>query len=204
MRRPFSSTSVRDPPRPRKEAADWPETVEEAVLVASIAAEPKFALTRLSTSSTVWTPLRSISSRRMIWTGSAVSPSMRGTREPTTSTRGSDGPSVSAWAPVEASIKPAAAVRKLILVFPPADQASSVPFSAAACWYRSRGPPAAGAECGRESIASNPVHSHRSPTNHENRDLKRPFAGLNRLHPSELPETMAPWQRTPRFHLLRA
>src|SRR4051812_1809148 len=43
---------------------------------------PKLALMRLSSSSTLKAPLRSISSRVMICTGSTVSASVRGTREP--------------------------------------------------------------------------------------------------------------------------
>ncbi len=50
---------------------------------------PKFALIRSTSSSTLRTPLRSISSRRMICTGNAVSPSTRGTCEPVTVTRSS-------------------------------------------------------------------------------------------------------------------
>ncbi len=47
----------------------------------------KLALIRCSSSSTLATPLRSISSRRMICTGSAVSASTRGSCEPVTMTR---------------------------------------------------------------------------------------------------------------------
>ncbi len=82
-RRPFSSTSVELAPMPRRFALDTayptPCVVSEYIAV--------LAVMRLRMSSTWWPPIRSMSLRVMMVTGSAVSPSMRLMLEPVTSTR---------------------------------------------------------------------------------------------------------------------
>ena len=85
-RLPLTNTSVELPPKPRSDAV-WllnvcsPITLPSVTLPALLLAEIRFMI-----SMAVVAPLRVISSRLIIWTGNAPSPSIRLMFEPVTST----------------------------------------------------------------------------------------------------------------------
>ena len=108
-RRPLSSTRVEETPIPRRLAPLKPRWPAMSLKLAPSVSAAALADTFANSSAAVVTPERSISSRLMICTGSAVSASTRLMEEPVISTRSSLLGSVCASADCAASMDTASA-----------------------------------------------------------------------------------------------
>jgi hypothetical protein len=86
-RRPFTRMRVRVAPRARNEMFDWDVVTVPFAWLTWMLPALVAAVMEWSNSSVVEAAILSMSSRRMICTGSAVSPSMRLMEDPVTSTR---------------------------------------------------------------------------------------------------------------------
>ena len=96
-RLPLTRISVEDPPSPRSDAVWLLNVVAPMTLPTETLPPLLFAEIRFMISIALVAPLRSISSRLMICTGRAPSPSIRLMFEPVTSTRISAASSVVSW-----------------------------------------------------------------------------------------------------------